>query len=78
MRGTHERQATGTSERETAEDMLRRQARKRVKPKTLGGDKGYDTADFVSLVRKRKITPHVAQNTGRKGGSAIDGRTDPP
>ena len=67
--------ATGTSEREAAEDMLKRQKRKGVKPKTLGGDKGYDTGDFVSLLRRKKITPHVAANTKRKGGSAIDGRT---
>ena len=67
--------ATGTSEREAAEEMLKRQAQKRIKPKTLGGDKGYDTNGFVSMLRKRKIIPHVAQNTGRKGGSAIDSRT---
>lgn len=55
--------------------MLGRQGRKRVKPKTLGADKGYDTQDFVEGLRKRKITPHVAANVERKGGSAIDGRT---
>lgn len=27
------------------------------------------------MLRDRKVTPHVAQNTGRRGGSAIDGRT---
>lgn len=42
---------------------------------TLGGDKGYDTRDFVEECRELKITPHVAQNTGRRGGSALDGRT---
>lgn len=67
--------ATGASEREAAEDMLKRQARKGVKPKTLGGDKGYDTRGFVKTLRGRKITPHVAANPERKGGSAIDGRT---
>lgn len=67
--------ATGTSEREAAEAMLKRQARKRVKPKTLGGDKGYDTHDFVAKLRSRKITPHMAANEERKGGSALDGRT---
>ena len=40
----------------------------------LGGDKGYDTAAFVHMVRTAGITPHVAQNTsGRR--SNIDGRT---
>jgi transposase len=42
---------------------------------TLGGDKGYDTADFVAGCRDLKITPHVAQNSNGHRGSAIDGRT---
>src|SRR2546428_12412043 len=42
---------------------------------TLGGDKGYDTADFVEACRERNVTPHVAANTGRAGGSALDERT---
>ena len=67
--------ATGTAETEAAEAMLKRQVRKRVKPRTLGGDKAYDRRGFVSMLRGRKIIPHVAQNSGRRGGSAIDGRT---
>ncbi len=67
--------ATGTAETEAAEAMLKRQARKRVKPQTLGGDKWYDKRGFVAMLRGRKITPHVAQNIERRGGSAIDGRT---
>jgi len=67
--------ATGTSEREAAEEMLDRQADLGVTPKTLGGDKGYDTQDFVAALRERAVTPHVSANTKRKGGSAIDGRT---
>jgi transposase len=67
--------ATGMAEPEAAEAMLKRQARKGVKPKTLGGDKWYDQRGFVSMLRARKITPHVAQNSERRGGSAIDGRT---
>jgi transposase len=46
---------------------------------TLGGDKGFDTADFVAELRERRVTPHVAQNaydTGTaKRRSNIDGRT---
>ncbi len=42
---------------------------------TVAGDKGYDTKGFVERCRERNITPHVARNTKRKGGSAIDGRT---
>jgi IS5 family transposase len=41
----------------------------------VGGDKGYDTADFVAECRNLKVTPHVAQNLERPGGSAIDART---
>lgn len=42
---------------------------------TLGADKAYDTEDFVEVCRDRNVSPHVAQNESRKGGSAIDGRT---
>jgi IS5 family transposase len=61
------------AEREAALVLLdRRQTpRKRV---TLGADKGYDTRDFVEELRRREVTPHVAQNvSGRR--SAIDRRT---
>lgn len=41
---------------------------------TLGGDKGFDTQDFIAELREINVTPHVAQNTnGRR--STIDGRT---
>src|SRR5918998_1191984 len=43
--------------------------------RTVGADKAYDTADFVDQVREIEITPHVAQNETRCGGSAIDART---
>ena len=66
---------THRSEREAAEAMVQRQRRKRFRLKTLGADKAYDTKDFVAKLRQRKIIPHVAQNTERRGGSAIDGRT---
>ena len=42
---------------------------------TVGGDKGFDTADFVAECRHMQVTPHVAQNHKRSGGSAIDERT---
>lgn len=65
--------ATGTAEREAAEDMVTEVAgNRRI---TLGGDKNYDTEDFVLALRNLKVTPHVAANTERKGGSAIDART---
>jgi transposase len=68
-------QATGTAEREAAEEMIQRQRRKGVRVQSLGADKNYDTHGFVDFLRRRKIVPHVAANTKRKGGSAIDGRT---
>lgn len=65
--------ASGTGEREAAKSMVK-QLPRTTRRITLGGDKGYDTADFVKELRSLKITPHVAQNdTNRK--SAIDGRT---
>ena len=42
---------------------------------TLGADKGYDTRDFVAPCRALKVTPHVARNERRVGGSALDRRT---
>jgi transposase len=42
---------------------------------TLGGDKGYDTQGFVTGCRALPVTPHVAQNQARRGGSALDART---
>lgn len=44
-------------------------------PKTLAADKAYDTRDFIDACRRRRVTPHVASNDTRNGGSAIDGRT---
>lgn len=66
-------EANGTAEREAATEMIADVAsKKRI---TLGADKGYDTQEFVGDLRGLQVTPHVAQNTQRKGGSAIDGRT---
>jgi transposase len=42
---------------------------------TVAGDRGYDTRDFVASCRALRVTPHVAQNQARPGGSALDGRT---
>jgi transposase len=66
-------QATGTAERYAALVMLERIDG--VGQVTVGADKGYDTKDFVAECRNLKVTPHVAQNLNRPGGSAIDGRT---
>ena len=42
---------------------------------TLGADKGYDTREFVASCRALKVTPHIARNESRAGGSALDRRT---
>ena len=66
-------QANGTAERDAALVMLEQvPGDQRV---TVGADKGYDTKDFVAECRTMKVTPHVAQNIRRNGGSAIDERT---
>jgi transposase len=63
----------GTAERDAAMLMAERiEGTKRV---TVAGDKGYDTKGFVREMRHMNVTPHVAQNVNRSGGSAIDGRT---
>jgi len=72
--------ADGTAERDAALLLLHdkwcaRRRRGLRGSMTVGADKGYDTRDFVDTVREMKIRPHVAQNTMRSGGSAIDGRT---
>jgi len=66
-------QANGTAERDAALVMLEQIPG--TKPVTVGGDKGFDTFGFVAECRNLRVTPHVAQNEKRRGGSAIDGRT---
>ena len=66
-------EANGRAERDAALLMLEQvPGTKRV---TAGADKGYDTAEFVAECRHLGVTPHVARNTGRRGGSALDART---
>lgn len=66
-------EANGTAERDAALVMLEQiPGNRRV---TVAGDKGYDTKDFVAECRHMRVTPHVAQNEKRRGGSAIDART---
>lgn len=65
-------QATGKAERAAALAMIDRQDPGSERRLTLAADKGYDTSDFVSDLRQKCVTPHVA---ARVTGSAIDGRT---
>jgi transposase len=66
-------EANGTAERDTALLMLEQIPGDYSI--TVGGDKGFDTKDFVNECRHMRVTPHVTQNDGRPGGSAIDQRT---
>jgi len=66
--------ADGYAERKSARAMLETElpGSRRI---TLGADKGYDTAEFVASCRTLKVTPHIARNESRAGGSALDCRT---
>ncbi|HEV2701238.1 MAG TPA: IS5 family transposase [Steroidobacteraceae bacterium] len=66
-------EADGYAERAAGIRLMKRQPRRLGR--TLAGDKAYDTREFVANCRKIGVTPHVAQNIARPGGSAIDART---
>jgi transposase len=65
-------EAHGRAEREAA--MLMAEAIPGGKRVTLGGDKNYDTQEFVRELRRMNITRRVAQNDTHRS-SAIDERT---
>jgi IS5 family transposase len=66
-------QASGRAECEQGLEMLQElRGPRRI---TVADDKGYDTAAFVTSCRALNVTPHVAQNERRLGGSALDLRT---
>ena len=68
-------QADGFAERETAKAMIGRIA-PRKRRVTVAADRNYDTLGFVKAMRELSVTPHVTQNTTKKGRrSSIDGRT---
>jgi IS5 family transposase len=62
------------TETEVAKDLLSRQARKRIKPTTLGADQGYHIKEFVAHLRNKKIAPHIARIEGRNT-PGLDART---
>jgi transposase len=66
--------ADGHAEREQAKTMLRRfQQRHRIRPKTVGGDAGYQAGEFLHEVETElRITPHVPI-TSTRVTSAADG-----
>src|SRR5947209_11200418 len=60
-------QANGTAGLDAALLMTERiEGSKRV---TVAADKAYDTKEFVREMRGMHVTPHVAQNEQRRGGS---------
>jgi transposase len=65
-------EANGRAEREAA--LLMAEALPPGKRVTTGGDKAYDTQEFVGELRGMNITPHVAQNRSNRR-SAVDERT---
>ena len=65
-------QADGHAERKAALEMVNRHSPGSTRRLTLGADKGYDSADFISDLRRMCVTPHVASKARH---SAIDGRT---
>jgi len=65
-------EADGTAERDAAMLMVYSRWKKHRPISTLGGDKGYDTRDFVQVLREMEVRPHLTQNVNRAGGSAID------
>jgi transposase len=66
-------EANGRAERDTALLMLEQITGDH--PVTVGGDKGFDTWEFVRECRHMRVRPHVAQNQSRRGGSVLDRRT---
>jgi transposase len=63
-----------TAEPKVAEALLARQRRKRVRPLTLGADKGYCTKAFVAHLREHGIRPHIARIQNRRT-PGLDDRT---
>ena len=51
--------SVGVTEPQAAEAMLRRQRRRRIRPKALAADKGYHTRAFVGYLRERPSVPRV-------------------
>jgi hypothetical protein len=54
---------SGTAEREAALARIERRTARTARI-TLGADKGYDVAAFITALRARSVTPHIAADTG--------------
>lgn len=71
-------QATGTAERAAALELIdrHRPGQRRI---TVGGDKGFDVAEFIGELRERNVTPHIAIDghvrvSGKPRKTAVDKR----
>lgn len=65
-------QATGKAEREAAEEMIQEVKGERSIQVTLGGDKNYDTADFVARMREAGVTPHVGYEVSQRKRKIVE------
>jgi hypothetical protein len=55
-------QSVDVTESEAALTLVARQRRMKLRPKSVGGDKGYHTSRFVEGLLAQHIAPHVAFN----------------
>jgi transposase len=72
--------ATGTAERDMALELIERYRGEEARRITLGADKAYDVAAFVTALRARAVTPHIAidghlTKTGKRRRTLVDART---
>jgi transposase len=67
--------AVSTTEREAGLRIVHRAHQRGLRVRTLGGDKAYDSAAFVTGLRAAGVTPHLAQYITRHRGSNLDART---
>ena len=58
--------AVGAPESAVAVDQMVELRNRGFKPKTVGGDKGYHTKEFVAGAREHGIVPHPARKVGQK------------
>ena len=60
--------SVGVTEPDAALELLARQRRKRLLPKSVGADKGYHTYRFVSALQEKHTAAHVAYIESRNVG----------
>ena len=65
----------GNSEPNTAVSLIDRiKKRFRIKPRTVGADRGYDQGPFLRAMERRGICPHAAVKDGKIGGDTASYR----